>query len=333
MGISYSDLLKNVDTRSLKSEHRAALDYSVDYAKYDTVTRLTRTRQNEYKIKMQHCRNYLMQCAVAYLEQGNYHNALFCLEKLAENKDAAAEYYIGMCYAAGLGGVANIGLAVKYYLRAAEKGHAEAQYELAKYYEAEAAKWYQKAAEQGHEKAKQVLAKPQETTAEEKKAVKGISAGSPVPEVPKKTEKKPKVYLSEVYNFDTYRTALQKRFDGMTGITDQQVDDFIAEHKLGGFKITRSDVKKDIRAYSTGKLLTVSSKVPVKKQTSVNSSEIKDFNSYLSALKKHFSGRLEVSSREVDDFIKINKLYGRFGITASDVKKDLLQSMNIRVVD
>ena len=62
----------------------------------------------------------------------------------------------------------NYAEAVKWYTKAAEQGHAEAQYSLGIYHELsldynkylpEALKWYRKAAEQGHAKAKQRLKK------------------------------------------------------------------------------------------------------------------------------------------------------------------------------
>ena len=80
----------------------------------------------------------------------------------AEKGDAAAQFYVGLCYRIGRGIPKDDAEAVKWYRKAAEQGNGDAQMFLADAYsnglgvpkdEAEAVKWYRKAAEQGHAKA------------------------------------------------------------------------------------------------------------------------------------------------------------------------------------
>ena len=46
----------------------------------------------------------------------------------AEGGDAAAQYQLGWCYEMGQGAPMDLGLACRWYLRAARQGHARAQY-------------------------------------------------------------------------------------------------------------------------------------------------------------------------------------------------------------
>lgn len=81
--------------------------------------------------------------------------------------EAAEQYTLGERYYHGDEGVAaNFTMAVSWYRKAAEQGHAEAQYSLGHCYytgrgvghdKKRAVKWYQKAAEQGHEDAQFAL--------------------------------------------------------------------------------------------------------------------------------------------------------------------------------
>ncbi len=75
---------------------------------------------------------------------------------------------LGDCYADGKGVAQNEAEAVRWYRKAAEQNHAEAQYWLGACYadgegvtqnDAEAVKWYRAAAEQGHAKAQSILFK------------------------------------------------------------------------------------------------------------------------------------------------------------------------------
>jgi len=81
----------------------------------------------------------------------------------AEQGDAAAQYYMGNCYAKGQGVTQNSEEAVKWYRLSAEQEYGEAQNKLGEYYAkggaglqrdmSEAVKWYRKAAENGNAKA------------------------------------------------------------------------------------------------------------------------------------------------------------------------------------
>jgi uncharacterized protein len=78
-----------------------------------------------------------------------------------------AQFLLGNCYYDYDRGVRqDLAEGVRWWRKAAEQGHAEAQYKLAECYHygkvvsqdpAEAVKWYRKAAEQGHEEAKKSL--------------------------------------------------------------------------------------------------------------------------------------------------------------------------------
>lgn len=85
-------------------------------------------------------------------------NGSLSLEKNDTN-DCEAMLRFGERFEYGLGVVQDRSKAVEWYRRAAELGHADAQYKLGVCYEnewgvakdrTEAAKWYRRAAEQGH---------------------------------------------------------------------------------------------------------------------------------------------------------------------------------------
>jgi TPR repeat protein len=84
----------------------------------------------------------------------------------AEQGDARAQNYLGICYARGEGVSKNAAEAVKWWRKAAEQGDASVQYHLGTCYELgegvpkdvlEAVKWVRKAAEQGHAEAQNYL--------------------------------------------------------------------------------------------------------------------------------------------------------------------------------
>ena len=89
------------------------------------------------------------------------------LSRLADAGDATTECYIrGWCYANGRGVIQNDEQAVEWYRRAAEQGHAIAQYDLSWMYQhgrgvsqnsSEAAQWCRRAAEQGYADAQNTL--------------------------------------------------------------------------------------------------------------------------------------------------------------------------------
>ena len=94
--------------------------------------------------------------AAAY-ERGDYATALRELRPLAEQGFAPAQYLLGSMLSTGNGVSQNLIEAWKWIHKAAEQGHADAQFSLSLEYRyrhqknlAEAAKWRRKAAEQGH---------------------------------------------------------------------------------------------------------------------------------------------------------------------------------------
>jgi TPR repeat protein len=77
-----------------------------------------------------------------------------------------AQTLLGKWWLYGIGVPENKAEAVRWFHRAAERGHAGAQFHVGRYYlygweipihEEEARKWLRKAAEQGHERAKELL--------------------------------------------------------------------------------------------------------------------------------------------------------------------------------
>ena len=90
------------------------------------------------------------------------------LKRLAkEQRDAKAQYNLGVMYAKGDGVEKDYGEAVKWYTKAAEQGHASGQNNLGVMYAKsdgvvqdyrEALKWYTKAAQQGFPPAQYPLA-------------------------------------------------------------------------------------------------------------------------------------------------------------------------------
>lgn len=99
--------------------------------------------------------------ALAAYSGRDYATALRLWRPLADQGDAAAEFWLGACYDLGHGVPADHAVAAQWYRRAAEQGYANAQHNLGSLYEnaqgvssdyalAAAAAWYRRAAEQGY---------------------------------------------------------------------------------------------------------------------------------------------------------------------------------------
>jgi TPR repeat protein len=73
--------------------------------------------------------------AVEFYNQGNYVEAVKWFRKAAEQGHAIAQYNLGNCYDNGWGVTQNYAEAVKWYRKAAEQGLAQAQYNLGICYE------------------------------------------------------------------------------------------------------------------------------------------------------------------------------------------------------
>ena len=95
--------------------------------------------------------------AVAAHQAGDWPRALLLLKPLAQEGDDEARNLLGWMYAHAQGVPQNDAEAVAQYLKAAEKGNADAQIHLGDWYRhgrgedyAEAVRWYRKAADQGY---------------------------------------------------------------------------------------------------------------------------------------------------------------------------------------
>src|SRR4051812_47491183 len=71
-----------------------------------------------------------LRAALAAYGEQDYPSAFRQFLKIAEKGDCEAQYQVGLLYARGHGVVASLGDAVVWYRRAAEQSHAEAQYQL-----------------------------------------------------------------------------------------------------------------------------------------------------------------------------------------------------------
>jgi S1-C subfamily serine protease len=105
--------------------------------------------------------------AVTAYDSGDYRQALARLRPLAEQRNAVAQFYLGIMHANGSGVPRDLGEAQRLYGLAAAQGHAPAQFSLGVMHlnglgvpkdATEARKFYQQAAAQGHARAQYELA-------------------------------------------------------------------------------------------------------------------------------------------------------------------------------
>lgn len=96
-----------------------------------------------------------------YLKQKNYTEAVKYYRKAAERGHAPAQGFLGFCYEMGYGVPKDMKEALYWYRKAADQGDAKAQCSLGLYYmdsnRAEARMWFRKAADQGNDSAKSML--------------------------------------------------------------------------------------------------------------------------------------------------------------------------------
>ena len=71
---------------------------------------------------------------IKYYDEGKYHEAAEWLEKAANQGHAKAQYNLGRCYYNGQGVVPNYEKAAYWFKKAANQGNAEAQYNLGLHY-------------------------------------------------------------------------------------------------------------------------------------------------------------------------------------------------------
>jgi TPR repeat protein len=99
--------------------------------------------------------------ALAAYSSGNYAAALRLWRPLADQGEAAAQFWVGACYDLGRGVPPDPAVAARWYRMAAEQGLANAQHNLGHLYEVgqgmapdyamtAAATWYRRAADQGY---------------------------------------------------------------------------------------------------------------------------------------------------------------------------------------
>jgi len=104
---------------------------------------------------------------VAAYDAGDYREALRIFRPLAERGNAEAQYYLGLMYEKGNGVSKDKERMRTWYTRAADGGHAKAQYKLAVGYafglggvaqsDEDAVKWLKQSAENGYKRAQKVL--------------------------------------------------------------------------------------------------------------------------------------------------------------------------------
>ncbi len=106
--------------------------------------------------------NELLDSALRYYNEGNYHAAIKIWRKAADQGNAPAQHNLGVMYDTGLGVAQDYAQAAQWFRKAADQGFAQAQYNLGiMYYNgqgvaqvyAQAAQWYRKAADQGDARA------------------------------------------------------------------------------------------------------------------------------------------------------------------------------------
>ena len=105
--------------------------------------------------------------ALAAYQSGNYKEAARQFRPLADNGDTEAQYYLGYMHEKGQGVAKDQERMRKWYQRAADGGHAKAQYKVAVGYafglaglqqsDEDAAKWLQQSAENGYKRAQKTL--------------------------------------------------------------------------------------------------------------------------------------------------------------------------------
>ncbi|MFQ5783217.1 MAG: tetratricopeptide repeat protein [Alphaproteobacteria bacterium] len=109
-----------------------------------------------------------LNAGVTAYERGDYTTALKELSPLAEEGDAAAQYYLGALYESGFDAAPDYDKAIGWYRRAAAQRFARAQYHLGQLYEigegverdyTQAAEWYRRAAKGGYAPAQSNLAR------------------------------------------------------------------------------------------------------------------------------------------------------------------------------
>ena len=144
---------------------------------------------------------------------------------------------------------------------------------------------------------------------------KAVSATTPVaPEKPAEPPKNPAT--EKVITYDAYMRALEQLFlvGGKKPLSQYQIDNFLRENQLDKrFNISAGDIRRDLE--------TIYAKY--KPQTSSN--QINTYDSYMKALENLYlqNGKKPLSQTQIQEFLVINNLGKKFGITATDVDRDM----------
>lgn len=131
---------------------------------------------------------------------------------------------------------------------------------------------------------------------------------------PAEPQKKPTT--EKVITYDAYMHALEQLFlvGGKKPLSQYQIDNFLRENQLDKrFNISAGDIRRDLE--------TIYAKY--KPQTSSN--QINTYDSYMKALENLYlqNGKKPLSQTQIQEFLVINNLGKKFGITAADVSRDM----------
>lgn len=133
--------------------------------------------------------------------------------------------------------------------------------------------------------------------------------------VTQKTETQ-KAETQKILTYDAYMKALEQLFlvGGKKPLSQYQIDNFLRDNQLDKrFNISAGDIRRDLE--------TIYAKY--KPQTSSN--QINTYDSYMKALENLYlqNGKKPLSQSQIQEFLVINNLGKKFGITATDVGRDM----------
>lgn len=136
-------------------------------------------------------------------------------------------------------------------------------------------------------------------------------AAAPVPAAPPK-----KTDTGKIITYDAYLKALEQKFldNGKRPLSQSQIDGFIREHQLDKrFDIRTGEVRRDLET------------IYAKHKPQTSSNQVNTYDSYMKALENLYlqNGKKALSASQIREFLDINSLGKKFGITDADVQRDL----------